>query len=601
MKDNKGGFFYSLLRGLNIIRLIILNLVFFFLLFICIALFRKYGETERAPHTAVSADSVLLLNPSGRLTEKADEFVWQNYLLEDTSDTVLLSDITEALVHAAHDRRITAVLFDLSALYGISAGHFPEFKTALLEYKASNKPLSVFSTRYGMGSYYIASFADYIYLDPMGELDLSGFYSESLFYGETEDKLGIQWNVIQAGTYKGMAETYSRTEMSDGVRSNYHAVFQDLWESYLQDIAENRGIERAQAERYAVRYTEALQEAQGSSVQAALNAHLITGMSTYEDCGVELGILDESYRFSSRDFIHYIDYNKAFKKRDTENKIGIIHLNGTITGSSTNESGNADSSVIMNLFDRAADDDSIKAVVLRIDSGGGEVAASEDIRRSVERLSKKAGKPVIVSMGAVAASGAYWIASAADYIFCSPYTITGSIGVLAVLPTVQQALKNYFGIRPDAVSVTGRHPYSLFRSLGADEKRQAELEIEHTYSVFLQTVARGRNLPLKTVEELAQGKIYSGSQAKAVQLADELGSFSDAVSYAATKAGIQENYSLKLLYKEPPLTDRFLKSLLTENIRLYSAADRAVLYEMLQLRSKKGFYVYSPVRPLLDD
>lgn len=601
MKDKKGGFFYSLLRGLNLIRLIILNIVFFLLLFICIAIVRKYQATEGVSHITVSADSVLLLNPSGRLIEKPDELIWQNYLLEQTPDGVLLSDITDALIHAAYDRRITAVLFDLSGLYGISSGHFSELKTALLEYKTSNKPLYAVSTHYRMGSYYIASFADYIYLDPLGELDLSGFYSESLFYGEIEKKFGIQWNVIQAGTYKGMAETYSRTAMSDNVRSNYQSVFRDLWENYLQDVAENRAIEREQLETYTIRYTDALREAQGNSAQAALNANLITNIGTYEECGVELGVLDESYRLSSRDYIRYTDYNKAFKKRETMNKIGVIHLSGAITGNGGNAVDVADSDGIIDLIDLAAEDDTIKAIVLRIDSGGGEVNASEDIRRNIEWLSKKVNKPVIVSMGAVAASGAYWIASSADYIFCSPYTITGSIGVLAVRPTIQKTLKDYFGIQADGVSATGRNPYSLFKNLTEDQKAQAELEIAHIYSVFLNTVSQGRNLPIKTVEELAQGRIYSGEQAKSVKLVDEMGSFTDAINYAATKAGIKESYSVKMLYKEPPLADRFLKSLLTESIRLYSPTDIQVLHELIRLQSKKGLYIYSPVRVLIED
>ena len=222
MKDKKGGFFSAFFRGLNLIRLIILNLIFFFLLFLFIAAIYKYNTDSKKPKTgitAVSADSVLLINPAGQLTEKADEFLWHNYLFsENTPDSVLLSDITDALVHAAHDRRITAVLFDLTSLYGIGLGHFSELKAAFQEYKESNKPLYVFAPEYRLGSYYIASFGDRIFLDPMGAVDISGFYSEALFYGGMEKKLGVQWDVIQAGAYKSMAETYSNTGFSDGVR-----------------------------------------------------------------------------------------------------------------------------------------------------------------------------------------------------------------------------------------------------------------------------------------------------------------------------------------------------------------------------------------------
>jgi len=601
MKDRKRGFFYSLFRGLNLIRLIILNIIFFVLLFLFIAAFYKYNDsTDKPKNTRVTvyADSVLLINPAGRLTEKPDEFIWRNYLLSETaSDSILLSDITNTLTHAAHDRRITAVLFDVSGLYGISTGHFTELKTALLKYKEANKPLYVFSTSYGLGRYYIASFADHIYLDPMGEVDLSGFYTESLFYGEMEKKFGIQWNVAHAGAFKSMAETYTRTAMSAGVHSNHLSVFKDVWHTYLQDIAANRAADASLFETYTVNYNDALRKVNGNSAQAALDANLITDIGTYEECGVELGVLDEeTYNLSSRDFINYDNYNRAFKKKETANRIGVIYLTGSITGSADNTSDNTDSPTLVDLFDDAAGDDSIKAVVLRIDSGGGEVNASEDIRRSVERLSKKIGKPVVVSMGSIAASGAYWIASSADYVFCSPYTITGSIGVFAVSPTIQNAVKEYFGIRVDGVSAIGRMPYSIFRNPTDEEKTQSELEVMHTYSIFLDKVAQGRNLPRATVAELAQGKIYSGTQAKAQQLIDELGGFTDAVNYAATKAGIKETYSIKVLYKEPPVADEILKTLLAENARFYKTADLQVLHELFRLRSKKGFYVYTPIK-----
>ena len=601
MKDRKRGFFYSLFRGLNLIRLIILNIIFFVLLFLFIVAFYKYNDsTDKPKNTRVTvyADSVLLINPAGRLTEKPDEFIWRNYLLSETaSDSILLSDITNTLTHAAHDRRITAVLFDVSGLYGISTGHFTELKTALLKYKEANKPLYVFSTSYGLGRYYIASFADHIYLDPMGEVDLSGFYTESLFYGEMEKKFGIQWNVAHAGAFKSMAETYTRTGMSAGVHSNHLSVFKDVWHTYLQDIAANRAADASLFETYTVNYNDALRKVNGNSAQAALDANLITDIGTYEECGVELGVLDEeTYNLSSRDFINYDNYNRAFKKKETANRIGVIYLTGSITGSADNTSDNADSPTLVDLFDEAADDDSIKAIVLRIDSGGGEVNASEDIRRSVERLSKKIGKPVVVSMGSIAASGAYWIASSADYVFCSPYTITGSIGVFAVSPTIQNAVKEYFGIRVDGVSAIGRMPYSIFRNPTDEEKTQSELEVMHTYSIFLDKVAQGRNLPRATVEELAQGKIYSGTQAKVQQLVDELGGFIDAVNYAATKAGIKETYSIKVLYKEPPVADEILKTLLAENARFYKTADLQVLHELFRLRSKKGFYVYTPIK-----
>lgn len=599
MKDKKRGFLRVFFSALNLIRLIIINLVFFFCLFLFISGVQVYQDSMgKTKQVTVDADTLLLINPAGWLAEKSDAFFLPNYLLSNTAaDTVLLSDITTALRHAAHDRRITAVLLNLTGLYNISSGYFTELKTALLEYKGSNKPLYTFSTSYGLGRYYIASFADRIYLDPMGEVSLSGLYSESLFYGEMEKKFGIQWNAVHAGAFKSMAETYTRTGMSEPVRANHLSVFNSLWNEYVQDIAANREQDAKEVASYAVHYTAALEKAKGNNAQAALDAHLITDIGTYEQCGVDLGILDEeTYDVTSKSFLTYTDYNQSFKTKETDNQIGIIYLTGAITDSGGNSGEGADSIDIIDLFDEAAADEAIKAVVLRIDSGGGEVNASEDIRRTVEWVSKKIGKPVIVSMSGIAASGAYWIASSADYIFCSPYTITGSIGVFAVSPTIQHAVQEYFGMHADGVSSIGRMPYSLFRNLTDEDKKQLALEVTHTYSVFLDTVAHGRNLPRTTVEELAEGKIYSGIQAKALQLSDELGGFEDAVNYAATKAGIKESYSLKVLHKKLPLRDEILKKLLTEQANIYTTADLNLLYELLSLRSKKGCYAYIPLK-----
>lgn len=598
MKHQRGSFFYSLFRLINVLRLTIVNGIFFLCMIILISFIVHYNSEHAVKQ--VHSGSVLLIAPSGKLVEKTDDVIWEDYLLQNNTVKTLLSDITDALVRAAHDRRIAAVFFDVSRLSGISAGHFSEFKKALSIYKESRKPLYVFSTQYSLGSYYLASFADKIYLDPMGAVTLSGFYSESLFYGDMEKRFGMQWNVIQAGAYKGMAETYARSGMSDAVRGNYRMVFKDLWASYVQEVADHRGSDAQLIERYAHSYGDRLEKSNGSAADAALGAGLVTHIASYQEAGFDAGFLDETYRFIDSAWISYKDYNATFKQAEMPYQIGVIHVTGVISDNRSASTYSEASSETIALFMDAIADPAIKAIVLRIDSGGGEVFASERIRRAVELATQKAGKPVIASMGSVAASGAYWIASSADYIFCSPYTITGSIGVLGTLPTFQRALKDYFGIQADGVSSLERLPYSVFRQLDDEEKRQAQLEIAHTYTVFLEKVSKGRNIPIETVKDLAQGKIYSGVQAKNVQLADEIGSFSDAVSYAAVKAGVKEQYALKILKPKYPLKDEIIRSLLLENARiapqLCRASDMQVLYELLQLTSKQGLYVYSPIR-----
>lgn len=601
MNNKKGGFFRTLFRGINTLRLIIINIVFFTLFFMVISAMNKYSKDAPAKQAVPPADSVLMITPSGRLTEKSRSVLLSDYLLENRYEEVLLTDITDALKHAAYDRRITSVFMDLSNLYGVPSGCFSELKAALNEYKKSGKPLAVFSDSYRIGTYYIASFADSIYLDPLGEVNLTGFYTESLFYGGMEEKLGIRWNVIQAGAYKSMAETYSRTGMSENVKQNYRRVFQDLWDTYLTDITENRKISKELVTAFTEDYTGALRKSRGNAAEAALTAQLITHTASYDETGAALGLCDETYYPDSKRLISYLDYNKSFNKTERSNKIGLIYIDGAITSTASNTAEQAVSSDLQDLFNEAASDDSIKAVVLRINSGGGEVFASEDIRRNVEWLSKKIGKKVVVSMGSVAASGAYWIASSADYIFSSPYTITGSIGVLAVMPTVQTMLKEYFGISSDGIGITANRPYSLFKELSASEREQAELEIAHTYRIFLETVSKGRNIPVETLEELAQGKVYAGSQAQSIQLVDEIGGLSEAFFHAAASCGIAENYSVKVIQPQLPFREELLKSLLTKDARIYTLSDLLMLYDLAQLKSKKGYYVYTPITPLFEE
>lgn len=587
--------FRRLLRGLNAVRLVSLNVIFFLLLF----LFFKVlvGDRSRRPsQKVVQSGTVLLMRPVGVVTEQRPRVNLGTVFLNPKGSAILLSDITQALRNAATDRRIESVFFDLSNMSGWTSGHFVEMESALSEYKKSKKPLYVFSTSYSLADYYIASFADEIILDPMGSVDLSGFYTETLFYGGMEEKIGVRWNVVHAGVYKGMAEIFSRKDFSPEVRRNYQSVFARLWQQYLSDVSRNRALEVQHLARYADRRLELLQKYNGDGARTALAEKLVTRVCSYDEAGVALKFLKEDDYESAKNFVGLDDYNRDRAQRQVQDQVGIIHLAGPIAAHRDTELGGTISDEVSALLDVAMSDPDIKAVVLRIDSGGGEVFASERIRRALARAKRRGKKPVIVSMGAIAASGAYWVASAADYIFASPYTITGSIGVLSVLPTFETFLERYAGITVDSVQVHGVRQPSLLRSGKAEDTARMQLDVMATYRTFLSVVSAGRNLTLDRVAAVAEGRIYAGEDAVSLGLVDALGGLDEAVAHAAKESHCRQ-YSVRVLKRSATYGEEFLQSLWDVlQKRSLAFGERVIIGELLQLDLSKGTYVYEPLR-----
>ncbi|WP_187615239.1 signal peptide peptidase SppA [Treponema phagedenis] len=577
------------------LRLVIINIVFFFFFFLFLAALQE-GGNKKQPVKKLEQNSVLLINPSGFLSEEERDFDFAKLVFRDEKQIVSVSSIIRALKQAAYDRRIDCVFFDLSGLSGWSSGYFSDFAAALQEYKKSGKKLYVFSNSYSLAKYYLASFADEIILDPLGSVDLSGFYNESLFFGGMEEKFDIHWNVVQAGAYKSMAETYSQKEMSEGVKENHRALFTNIWENYIKEVATNRNLPTDVILHYVDNYLDLLKTHNGDPAETALSAKLVTKIASYEDAEVDLGLVDKDTFFENKNFISLDDYNFYYSHSESTNKIGIIYLKGAISSYGTRQNDAVTSGYMLDLFDLAVNDPDVKAIVLRIDSGGGEVFASEEIRRAVERCIVRAKKPVVVSMGAVAASGAYWIASSADYIFASPYTITGSIGVLAVMPTFEAALQKYLGITVDGVYLHKFRPYTGVKNMSETDKSLLQFEIMSIYKNFITKVSTGRKLSFDKVSDIAGGKVYSGATAKNLGLVDELGNLSDAIAYAAKLADC-DGYSTKVIKRPLSYKEELLKSLMEAKAEMnISSNDFRILYELLSLRSKRGVYVYTPVK-----
>ncbi len=593
--ENKS-FFRKFIEGINVIRLIIINIIFFILL---IAVFQFVSssaklEAEKARPVKLESETVLIVNPNGVLVETKDEDEWMQKLVQKSYNTVLLSDIIKAIANAGYDRRIDSLIFDFSSLSGLSLTAVDEIEAAINEYKKSGKPFYAFSSYYSLAEYHLASKADMIWLDPFGGMDFIQFASEILFFKGMEDKFGINWNVIHAGEYKGAAEVFERRMISDNVRSNYEQMFSDFWQYFIESVSKSRKIPKANFLKFANNQLETLKETNGDVPKAALKLNLITHIGTFDEFIEKLDIRGQ-YNTGNKPWIDYEEFNKTVTERKSNNKICIINLDGGITSNPDAKQGSAIAGEIIQQFDSAIDDESIKAVVLRINSGGGEVGASEYIRRALENTNKKSNKPVVVSMGSVAASGAYWIASSADYIFAGPYAITGSIGVFATNPSFKKTIEDYLGINSDLVYV-GQRPYSVFQEKTEEEMQIIKLQILDIYNKFLTLVSNGRKIPLTTLKPLAGGRIYSARQALKINLIDEIGTLQNALDYAAKLAGIQNDYSVTRIQEEQTFIDDIMNEI--SNIRFnYTDLPYLKTYlEILNLDQRANFYLYTPIK-----
>ena len=592
MKDRQN-FFYVLLQGVNVARLVIVNIVFFVLLFVILAALVGLSEPKQEA-TRLNYGTILEISPKGIIAEKEREYEWMEAFFSEKRKISLLKDITNAIYEATSDERIEAIYFDFSYLRGISSGHLAEIEAAIKAFKQTEKPIWAYSSSYGMADYYIASFAKRIGLDPLGSVDISGFATRSLYFKGMEEKFGIKFHTFQAGECKGAAEAFSRTTMSDEVRENLSTMLFEMWNHYVREVSKNAEKTEEEIKYFAETPYSLLLKYAGDDAQMALGCGIVTDVMVTKEFKEKMK--EELSSGDELNFVSYTDYVKTLKKREYSDKVGVIYITGSITGSkpSNNTADVAVASEITSLFNKAMKRDDIKAIVVRVDSGGGEVFASELMRRALREAREKYNKPIVVSMGSVAASGAYWISSSADYIFASPFTITGSIGVLAMFPNFQGLLEEKLGITSDRVGVI-EDGYSAFSPLKDEQRAKIQLGIDATYNLFLETVASGRNMEKTKVANIAEGRVYSGKKAEELGLVDEIGTFTDAIAKAASLANI-EDFSTEEVTEPLTQINQFIKTIMEregtyKDIKIFKA-----IGEFLSLNSDKGIYVYTPQR-----
>lgn len=538
--------FKGLWKTLDISRRIVLNLLFLIIVVAIIASLR--GETV----VPLQDKSVLVLDLQGELVEERITDFQTSLLSDGQPLQIQLRDVLAVLDAAAKDEKIERVLLMLDGFGGLGTASLHELSAALERFKASGKPVIAWGNSYSQSQFYLAAHADKVYLHPMGQVIVNGYGGESNYYKDALAKLGVTVNVIHAGAYKNAGETFTANEPSPETLEANAYVLDALWNNYTADIEQLRDLSAGSIMDLINALPEPLEKAQGSLAEMAVQAGWVDAVKTLPMVRDELiasGAKNkQGNSFRQVAFHHYLQ--RLPKPTPSKKGIGVIVAEGAITnGVSTR--GNIGGESMAARIRKARQDGRIKALVMRVNSPGGAVLGSEVIRQELAQT-REAGKPVIVSMGDVAASGGYWLAMGADQVFADPGTITGSIGVVTMLPSFPD-LMDKLAIHQGGYQTTWlpkafdpRHP------LDPRMRRMLESHIGHIYQQFLSKVATARDTSVEAIDNVAQGRIWTGSQAQERGLIDELGGLHAAIQAARQQAELGE--AAPIHYIEPDLS-----------------------------------------------
>lgn len=550
----------GLWKGLNGTRKLLLNLFFFgFLVLIVVAM-----NSDELP--TVEDGSALVLNLSGTVVEQLRqvdpiEAVMKSNQGADVDGEILLADLLRTIDNAASDNRIAAIVLDIGELRGTGISKLQSIGEALERFKASDKPIIAMGNWYGQNQYFLASFADTIYLNPQGGVEIDGLSRYRQYYKSALDKLKIKAHVFRVGTFKSAVEPFVRDDMSAAAKEANSALLNDIWTSYEQTVARNRGLEQSDLVLTSEQYLVELDKAKGRSAEMAVNMGWVDKLASAE--AFRLAMIDnvgkakEGHQYKQ---INYYDYRTLVQELPPlmiQDTVGIIVAKGNILNGSQ-PAGQIGGESTSALLRKARFDDKVKAVVLRVDSPGGSAFASEQIRQEVLAL-KSAGKPVVVSMGSYAASGGYWISASADYIFATPTTLTGSIGIFGMVATFEDSLAS-LGVYTDGVSTSDRASFSLAKGISPELKQIIQRQIERGYHDFISLVATERDMELAEVDSIAQGRVWSGKKALDLGLVDALGDLDQAVTKASELAKL-DKFDTRVIEQELTPQELFIQEM----------------------------------------
>jgi len=533
-------------------RKLVLNAVFLLILiFVVLAVINSGSPLILQPKTA------LVISPYGNVVEQYSGTPLDQALQNATQQTkreTRLRDLVEAIQRARNDDHIVRLVIDPTYMRHIGQASLHELEAAIADFKTSGKPVIALADNLDQQQYYLAAMADEIWLNPRGMVWIDGFSAYRNFYHEGLEKLGVEINLFRVGKYKSAMEPFIRDDMSPEDREANLYWIGSLWQQYLEGVSRQRGIPLVDLSAAINHFADRLDAAGGDFARFALDLGLVDRLISRPEANQELASLgaaadtDEGYRQVT--FDNYLLLTQLQHRSHSGNKVTVVVAEGEIVGG-YQPPGKIGAETLAERLRAVGEDAKTKAVVLRLDSPGGETFASEKIRREVQAL-REGGKTVVISMGDVAASGAYWIAMAGQEVWASPASITGSIGVFGMIPTFSRPLQK-LGIHTDGVGTTplaGKLRVDM--PLAKDLKRIFQHSTEQTYQEFLRVVAKGRGMTEEAVDAVARGRVWSGAQAKERGLVDQTGTLQQAIDSAARIAGLGSDYQVQ--YSEMKLS-----------------------------------------------
>ena len=562
-------------RVLNFIREFILNLFLIVLILAGVGIWLQLssaGNSEPVQQGALKVDlsGMLVDKPSvsNRLSRISRQLLGAN---SDRLQENSLFDVVDAIRQAKTDSNITGIVLDLRDFAGGDQPSLQYVGKALREFRDSGKPVYALGDSYSQAQYYLASFANKIWLSPQGTVDLHGFATNGLYYKTLLEKLKVSSHVFRVGTYKSAVEPFLRDNMSPDARDADSCWITQLWQNYLNTVSANRQITPEQLFPGAAGVISGLEAVQGDTAKYALNNKLVDALSSRAAADQALA-KTFGWDKANNDYRYVSIYDYRLKQpAQQKGNIAVILASGAIMDGEES-AGNVGGDTTAAQIREARLDPAVKAIVLRVNSPGGSVTASETIREELA-AAHEAGKPVVVSMGGMAASGGYWISTPADYIIAAPSTLTGSIGIFGVINTVENSL-DAIGVHTDGVATSPLADVAATKTLPAEVQQLMQLTIENGYRNFIGLVAASRHKTPEQIDAIAQGHVWTGSDAKNNGLVDALGDFDDAVAKAASLAKVTQP-SLNWYQDEPGMLDLLLNQM--------NASAQAVLPDALKI------------------
>ncbi|CAH6880521.1 protease IV, a signal peptide peptidase [Vibrio chagasii] len=558
-----GMIFKGIWKLITFIRVALVNLIF--LLSIAVIYF-VYFHSDTAQPT-VPQQSALVLNLSGPIVEQSRyinpmDSVTGSLLGKDLPKENILFDIVETIRYAKDDDNVTGIVLALKELPETNLTKLRYIAKALNEFKASGKPIYAVGDFYNQSQYYLASYATKVYMSPDGGVLLKGYSAYSLYYKTLLEKLDVNTHVFRVGTYKSAIEPFIRDDMSDAAKESASRWLGQLWSAYVDDVSNNRQIDAKTLNPSMDTFLKELESVDGDIAKLAEKLGLVDELATRQQVRLELADVFGSDGQDSYNALGYYEYRATMlpDMSSESHDVAVIVASGAIMDGKQPR-GTVGGDTTAALLRQARNDEKVKAVVLRVDSPGGSAFASEVIRNEIEAI-KQAGKPVVVSMSSLAASGGYWISMGADKILAQPTTLTGSIGIFSVITTFEKGL-NDIGVYTDGVGTSPFSGLGITTGLTESAKDAFQMGIEHGYRRFIGLVGENRGMGVDAVDKIAQGRVWTGQDAMQNGLVDEIGDFDDAIAAAASLAELE---SYNIYWVEEPLsaTEQFIQEFMNQ-------------------------------------